>query len=73
MNDLQRQYQAVVLNGRGGVLVDEPFRLEVSFGPVLTRQESLNLPPGEQRRLESTASPLRTEGSVPFPVHFTIP
>ena len=72
MDELQRRYQAVVLRGRGGVLVDEHFQLDVFLDPVLTQQETLALPPGEQRRIEIGDSPLRSRGTAKFPVRFTI-
>ena len=52
MDELQRRYQAVVLGGRGGALVDERFQFEVILDPVLTHEENLALPPGEQQRIE---------------------
>jgi hypothetical protein len=72
MVELQRQYQAVVLGGRGGVLVDERFQLKVFLDPVLTQPEITALPPGEKRRIDADDSPLRSRGTSSFPVRFTI-
>jgi len=72
MDDLKSEYQAAVLKGRGGALVDEFFELEVLLDPALTQQETANLPPGEQRRLGSGESPLQSKSSARFPVKFTI-
>jgi hypothetical protein len=70
---LQQRYQAAVLDGRGGVLVDQAFRLEVLLDPVLTERENADLPPGERRRLELDESPVRSSKTALFPVRFTIP
>jgi hypothetical protein len=72
MRNLAGRYREIVLGGQGGVLVDEPFRLTVVIEPILTRAEATNLPPGELRRLGTTDSPLRSEQTAFFPVHFTI-
>jgi hypothetical protein len=72
MRNLAGRYREIVLGGQGGVLVDEPFRLTVVIEPILTRAEATNLPPGELRRLGTTDSPLRSEQTAFFSVHFTI-
>jgi hypothetical protein len=71
-DELQRQYRAIVLHGRGNALVDELFRLEVALDPVLSQREISQLPPGEQRRMETIGSALRSQGIAQFPVRFTI-
>ena len=71
-DELQRQYQAVVLGGRGGALIDEDFHFEVFLYPQLPLHENLALPPGEQRRLGTGDSPLRSRGTASFHRRFTI-
>ena len=68
-DELQRQYQSVVLGGRGGVLIDEDFHFDVVLYPL---HENLALPPGEQRRLETGDSPLRSRETASFHSRFTI-
>ena len=72
IDDLRNQYQAIVLAGRGGALVDETFLLEVLLEPVPVEEERLALPPGELHRLEIFESPLQSRQSEAFPVRFTI-
>lgn len=73
MEELRDQYQAIVLSGRGGALIDERFVLEVSLAPILASEEREKLPPGETRRLDAPDSPLESRKSMDFPVRFTIP
>jgi hypothetical protein len=73
LDELRSRYQSVVLAGRGGALVDEPFLLEVVLDAVLTQEEMLGLPPGERVRLETPDSPLHSRQSAEFPVRFLIP
>lgn len=72
-DELRSRYQDVVLGGRGGALIEEPFLLEIILNPVLTQDEILGLPPGERFRLEKADSPLRSRQSAEFPVRFLIP
>jgi hypothetical protein len=72
IDELQRQYRVIVLHGRGNALVDELFRLEVALDPVLNQREISQLPPGEQRRMETGNSALRSQGTAQLPVRFTI-
>ena len=72
LDELQRQYQSVVLGGRGGALIDEDFHFEVFLYPQLPFDKNLALPPGEKRRLETGESPLRSRGTARFPMRFTI-
>ena len=73
LDDLRSRYQAIILGGRGGALIDEPFRLEVSLDPIPTSEEKQHLPPGEDRRLNSPDSPLESRRTTEFAVRFTIP
>lgn len=73
LDELQRRYQDVVLSGRGGALIEEPFRLEVVLDPVLTEKEIAGLPPGERSRLRTPDSPLQSRRGAEFPVRFLIP
>jgi hypothetical protein len=72
-DDLKSRYQAIVLHGRGGALIDEQFRLEVSLNPIVTSEERQNFPPGEGRRLNAPESPLESRRTTEFSVRFTIP
>jgi len=72
IEDLRKQYQAVVLAGHGGALIDELFRLEVLLEPVPTEEERRRLPPGELHRLETSESPLQSRQTEAFPVRFTV-
>ncbi len=73
LDELRSRYQAVVLGGRGGALIEEPFVLEVVLDPILTEEEIVALPPGEPSRLETPDSPLQSRRSAGFPVRFLIP
>lgn len=72
LDELARGYKAKVLDGAGGVLVDEAFRLEVSLVPVLSEGERRELPPGERHRLTTGDTSLRAEKSTEFPVRLMI-
>jgi len=72
LDDLARGYRANVLHGKGGVLVDEPFRLDVSIGPLFSYAERQELPPGERRRLERGESPLNSARNTSFAGRFII-
>ena len=72
MDELVRSYRTKVLRGGGGVLVEEPFRLQVSLTPIFSEAERRELPPGERRRFELGESPLRSTKSTTFPVRFLI-
>jgi hypothetical protein len=72
LDELARSYRAKVLRGGSGVLIEEPFRLDVSLIPIFSETEREALPPGEQRRLDSDDSPLRSMKSTTFPVRFLI-
>jgi hypothetical protein len=72
LDELVRSYQTKVLNGGGGVLVEEPFRLETSLYPVLSEAERGALPPGERKRLDTAESSLTARKSTSFPVRFII-
>lgn len=72
LDELARSYRVRVLNSRGGVLVEEPFRLDVTLDPVLSETERGELPLGEQRRLDTGESPLRSQKSTRFPVRFIV-
>ena len=73
LDELRSRYQAIVLGGRGGALIEEPFVLDVFLDPVLTQEQVLALPPGERSRLETPESPLQSRRSAEFPVRFLIP
>ena len=72
LDELARSYRAKVLHGRGGVLVEEPFRLHLLLTPLFTETECEALSPGERRRLDTSDSPLRSLKSIKFPVRFII-
>jgi hypothetical protein len=72
VDQLAGRYRELVLRGGGGVLVDEPFRLQVRIEPVLSGDEQANLPPGERRRIALGDSPLPASASMSFPVRFVI-
>lgn len=72
LEELARSYKEKVLNGAGGVLVDESFQLELSLMPVLSPSERQELPPGERHRLTTGDTSLRAHMSTEFPVHFVI-
>jgi hypothetical protein len=72
LDELARSYKGKVLNGAGGILVDEPFQLEVSPMPVLSESERQELPPGERPRLATGDTSLRADMSTEFPVRFMI-
>jgi len=72
LNQLMQSYQAKVLRGGTGVLVEEPFKLNVWLEPVFTESERETLPPGERRRLATAESPLRSKTSTQFPVRLLI-
>ena len=72
IDDLRKRYQAIVLAGRGGALIDELFHLKVVLDPVLTEEERLKLPPGELRRLGTSESPLQSQQNETFPMRFTV-
>jgi hypothetical protein len=71
LEDLARRYKSKHLTG-GGVLIEEPFRVDVTIEPILTAAERTALPPGEVRRLKLGESPLRSQNSESFPVRFII-
>ena len=73
LGELRSGYQAEILNGGTGVLVDEPFQFDVSLEPVLRAEEITDLPPGEQQRLRVQDSPLVSSAAARFPVYFVIP
>ena len=73
IGELRTQYQAEILNGGAGVLVDELFEFDALLEPLLSAEEVLDLPPGEQRRLDTADSPLASFASANFPVYFLIP
>jgi hypothetical protein len=72
LDELARSYKAKVLNGAGGILVDEAFQLELSLMPVLSESERQELPPGERHRLATGDTSLRADMSTEFPVRFMI-
>lgn len=72
LDELARGYREIVLRGKTGVLVDEPFRLDVSLDPIFGTTERDGLPPGERRRLETGESPLRSSQNAPFTGRFVI-
>ena len=49
------------------------YMAEVHRHPILSAEEILDLPPGEQRRLGAEDSPLASFASANFPVYFLIP
>lgn len=72
LDELARSYKAKVLDGAGGVLVDESFQLEVWLVPVLSEGERQELPPVERYRLATGDTSLRAEMSTEFPVRFVL-
>jgi hypothetical protein len=70
--ELARRYEAKILKGHGGVLVEQHFELTTALEPVLSEAERAALPPGEWRRLDAGESPLRSHKSADFPVRFVI-
>lgn len=73
IGELRSRYQAEILNGGAGVLVEELFEFDALLEPILSAEEILDLPPGEQRRLGMEDSPLASLASTNFPVYFLIP
>ena len=73
MSELRERYQAIILKGGTGVIVEEPFIFEVLLTPVLSEDGLFILPPGEQRRLQAGESLLTDKAAVEFPVWFLIP
>ena len=73
LGELRSGYQAEILNGGTGVLVEELFEIDASLEPVLSAEEILDFPPGEQRRLGTEESSLSSSASANFPVSFSIP
>ena len=61
------------MNGGAGVLIDELFEFDAMLEPILSADEILDLPPGEQRGLGTEDSALRTAAIMSFPVRFLIP
>ena len=72
LGQLAQSYQAKVLRGAEGVLVEESFELEASLWPLYSESERKILPPGERRRLDKAESPLRSQKTTHFPVRFLI-
>jgi hypothetical protein len=72
LDDLARGYHAKLQPGRGGVLVEEEFQIEVSLEPMLSETEAAGLPPGEIHRLAAGGSHLQSRRTTLFPVRFVI-
>jgi hypothetical protein len=64
--ELARRYEAKVLKGHSGILVEQLFELTTALEPVLSEAERAALPPGERRRLEAGESPLRFTRALTF-------
>jgi hypothetical protein len=73
LNLLKRLYRKQVLNGAGGVLVEENFRLRVSLAPLLSEAERAALPAHELQNLELGQSDLISDAAAEIPVRFIIP
>lgn len=73
LGELRSGYQALILNGGTGVLVDEPFEFDASLEPIMSAEEIMDLPPGEQQRVGTEESPLASFATARFPVSFLIP
>lgn len=72
LDQLAHRYRTRLLGGRGGVLVEEPFRLSVSLDPALREPERGRLPPEERRRLGTAQSPLHSAAARRFLVRFLL-
>jgi hypothetical protein len=72
LGQLAQNYQAKVLRGAGGALVEESFELVASLWPLFNESGRKTLPPGERRRLDKAESPLRSQKITHFPVRLLI-
>lgn len=69
---LRDVYRETVLQGRGGVLVDEQFEVRLRLRPELRPEESARLPDMAVRNLSLGHSDLISEVTVSVPVRFEI-
>jgi len=67
-----RRYRERVLEGRGGVLVENELPLLVALQPLLSPEELASLPGREHQNLEIGASTLRVEMERGVPFRFTL-
>jgi len=70
---VRRRYQRVVLDGGGGVRVDEEFELRLTLRPILTEDEARRLPDGRVREVERGDSDLVSAERAAIPVRFELP
>lgn len=68
-----RRYRERVLEGRGGVLVDNELPLLVTLEPLLSPEELARVPDRERHNLAIGASTLRSEVELGVPFRFTLP
>jgi hypothetical protein len=66
-------YQRSVLDGAGGVAVEEDFELRFRLRPLLSAVEASRLPDERVRNLELGESGLISARTTPFPVDFDLP
>ena len=67
------RYRSLVLDGGGGVLVENDFPLMVTLAPVLTEAELADLPATERRNLANGTSDLPFVRELSVPLRFTLP
>lgn len=66
-------YRRSLLDGAGGVLVNEDLELRFTLRPILTPLEASRLPDERVRSLELGDSGLVSARTAPFPVRFELP
>jgi hypothetical protein len=69
---LRDVYREIVLQGRGGALVEEDFEARLHLRPELRPEEAARLPDTAVRNLALGQSDLLSEVTVPVPVRFEI-
>jgi len=70
---VRRRYQRVVLDGAGGVQVDEEFELRFTLRPILTDDEARRLPDDRVREVERGDSDLVSTEQAVLHVRFDLP
>lgn len=72
LTELKKNYKKILLNSRGGVLVEEDFMIEATLHPVLSEKEKMSLSRNEFQNLTLGESPLIQSATKKFPVRFII-
>jgi len=72
LKKLKNNYKKLVLNHRGGALVEEDFMVQVTLQPLLSEKEKQALPRNELQNLGLGESRLIQTGSTHFPVRFIV-